>query len=112
MVGLILCGFASGLLAAFIASRLMEDGHGGWGDIVGAVLGMVTGYPLGVIIGMIITRFVVRYPGSLLLGIPGSLIALVIVFILADLISNPDVIFGSIFIASPLGGTATYHIRR
>jgi len=112
MVGLILCGFASGLLAAFIASRLMEDGHGGWGDIVGAVLGMVTGYPLGVIIGMIITRFVVRYPGSLLLGIPGSLIALVIVFILADLISNPDVIFGSIFIASPLVGTAVYHIRR
>ena len=89
MVGLILCGLASGLLVAFIASRLMEEGSGGWGDLVGAIFGMAAGYPLGVIIGMAITRFVVRYPGSLLLGIPGSLIAPVIVFILADRDKQP-----------------------
>ncbi|MDD4635511.1 MAG: hypothetical protein WC231_05045 [Dehalococcoidales bacterium] len=112
VIGLVICGLAAGFLAAFIASRVFEGDAGGWGGLVGAIVGMAAGYPLGVVLGMVATRWIIKYPGSLLLGIPGVLIVPVLCFALAELIGNPDFIFGSMFIVSPLVGTIAYHLRR
>lgn len=112
VIGLAVCGLAAGFLTAFIASRAFEGDAGGWGGLVGAIFGMAAGYPLGVILGMLATRLIIKYPGSLLLGIPAVIFIPVLCFGLAEVIGNPDIIFGSMFIVSPLIGTIAYHLRR
>jgi hypothetical protein len=73
---------------------------------------MAAGYPLGGILGRLATRQIIKYPGALLLGIPAVIFIPVLCFGLAEVIGNPDIIFGSMFIVSPLIGTIAYHLRR
>lgn len=103
-VGLAACGLVVGFLAALIIGRAMEGDIGGWGGLVGVLLGLTVGYPFGVVLGMLAVRLIIKYPGSLLLGIPGSLIAPVLSFSLADAIGDPNLTFGLMFVVTPLVG--------
>jgi hypothetical protein len=111
-VGLAACGLVVGFLAALIIGQAMEGDIGGWGGLVGVLLGLTVGYPFGVVLGMLVVRLIIKYPGSLLLGIPGSLIAPVLSFSLADAIGDPNLTFGLMFVVTPLVGTIAYHLRR
>lgn len=111
-LGLAVFGLVIGFLSGYIGSRLLEGDAGGWGGLVGAIAGMVIGYPLGVITGMVLVKTVVKYPGSLLLGIPAVIVGAVAVIVLAEVIGNADVTIGSLFVLAPLAGTIGYHLRR
>jgi len=115
VAGLGIFGLLTGFLGGFIGSWLLEGDAGGWGGLVGAVAGMVFGYPIGVAIGMVLVKTVIKYPGSLLLGIPAALLGAVLVMLLAEPLNlnvTPGLILGSLFILVPLAGTIGYHLRR
>ena len=66
-------------------------------------------------LGMVLVKTVLKYPGSLLLGIPAALLGAVVVMLLAEPLNlnlNPGLILGSLFILVPLAGTTGYHLRR
>jgi len=112
VAGLAVFGLVIGFLSGYIGSKLLEGDAGGWGGLVGAIAGMVLGYPLGVIAGMVLVKTVIKYPGSLLLGIAAVIAGSAGVIVLAEVIGNPDVTFGSLFILAPLAGTTGYHLKR
>ena len=70
-MGTALVGFVFGLIAAFIGASILQGDSGGSGSSVGAPAGMIIGYPIGVIIGIFVISKLLRYRGSLLLGVVG-----------------------------------------
>lgn len=108
-------GAIFGFLAALIGSRLLGDGAGGFGDLIGAIAGMVIGYPVGVTIGIFIVNKLLRYKGSLLLGAIGSIAGAIAIIALAEplgLNNNANLLWGLILLLPPLLGTFGFHLGR
>ena len=113
-IGIALFGAVFGLLAALIGVQMLEGELAGFGGLVGAVAGMVIGYPVGVIIGIFLVNKLLRYRGSLLLGIIGGILGALIPIGLAEplgLSDNPDLLWAIILMAPPLLGTIGFHLR-
>jgi len=103
------------VFSAFILSRLMDGGSGGWGGLIGVIMGLALGYPVGVFIGIVIFKKVFRYNGSLLLGLVGVVMGGALPFILAEpvgLNNYGDLLWAVIIISSPLFGTIGFNLKR
>ena len=113
VMGTALVGFVFGLIAAFIGASIFQGDSGGFGSPVGALAGMIIGYPIGVMIGIFVISKLLRYRGSLLLGVVGSILGVVIPIGLAELLdlnANPDLLWVLILLMPPLLGTAGFHL--
>jgi hypothetical protein len=66
-------------------------------------------------IGMIIFKKLLHYNGSLLLGLIGVIAGGVLPFVLAEPLNlnlDPNLLWASIILGSPLVGTAGFYLRR
>jgi uncharacterized protein YacL len=114
VLGTAVSGLRLGFGATFLLSFFLKKNIGGWGDLVGAVMGIVAGYPLGIIIGQVIIKKGFHFEGSLLLGVTGVILGVALVMLLAEplhLNANSYVLFGTLFILTPLLGTFGYHLK-
>jgi hypothetical protein len=115
VLGTAVTGILFGLLASLILSRMLEGGYAGWGGLVGALMGMAFGYPAGVFIGIILFKKLLHYSGSILLGLAGVIIGGILPFVLAEPLSfnlNPDLLWATILLGSPIMGTAGFYLKR
>ena len=115
LIGIAVAGGLFGVFSAFILSRLMDGGSGGWGGLIGVIMGLALGYPVGVFIGIVIFKKVFRYNGSLLLGLVGVVMGGALPFILAEpvgLNNYGDLLWAVIIISSPLFGTIGFNLKR
>ena len=114
LLGTLTTGFALSILMAIGGSYLLRDGVGGWGGLVGGIAGMVIGYPLGVIAGVLLARYLLKYCGSLWLGLVGALVPGFVVLGLVEplnLNQNPNLMLSIYFLATPLLATLAFHLR-
>ncbi len=115
LLGSAITGILAGILGAVILSALLSDGYAGWGGLVGAIMGMAIGYPVGVFIGLVIFRKLLRYNGSLILGLIGVIVGGILPFVLAEplsLILNTIFLWAAIIISPPLLGTVGFNLRK
>jgi NhaP-type Na+/H+ or K+/H+ antiporter len=115
IIGTAVAGAVFGILAAFLLSWLMQDSAGGWGGLVGIILGLAFGYPVGVFLGMVIFKTLLRYNGSLILGLIGVIVGGALPFILAEplgLNNYADLLWACIILSSPLLGTLGFNLRK
>lgn len=115
LIGIAVAGGLFGVFSAFILSRLMDGGSGGWGGLIGVIMGLALGYPVGVFIGIVNFKKVFRYNGSLLLGLVGVVMGGALPFILAEpvgLNNYGDLLWAVIIISSPLFGTIGFNLRK
>ncbi len=115
VIGTAVAGGIIGVLAALLLSWLMQDEAGGWGGLVGVIMGLALGYPLGVFLGIVIFKKLLRYNGSLILGLIGVILGGALPFILAEplgLNNHGDLLWLFIIISSPLLGTAAFNSRK
>lgn len=97
-------GILLGLIAVLVVTLLMKDSVG-FGALGLALGGVLVGYPVGVIIGIILIKKVFHYRGSLLLGILGSILGVVITMGAAEplnLNANPGILFAAFFLSVPI----------
>ena len=115
LIGIAVAGALFGVLSAFILSRLMDGGSGGWGGLIGVIMGLALGYPVGVFIGIVIFKTILHYKGSLLLGLVGVIVGGALPFILAEpvgLNNYGDLLWAVIIISSPLFGIIGFNLRK
>ena len=114
-LGLAVTGGLLGLLGAFASGVALRRSAFGLAGLGVVILVMLAGYLAGVIVGVIVTDKVVHYRGSVWLGILGSIAGMGVSAGIAGLLSlnsGPELLFGSIFAAIPMLGTAGFHLRR
>ena len=114
-LGLAVMGAGFGLLAALASGVALRRSAFGLAGLGVVILVMLAGYLAGVIVGVIVTDKVVHYRGSVWLGILGSIAGIGVSAGLALVLNvglSPELLFGSIFAAIPLLGTAGFHLRR
>ena len=115
IIGSAVAGALFGILSALLLSWLMRDGYAGWGGLVGAIMGLAFGYPTGVFLGIVIFKTLLRYNGSLILGLVGVIVGGALPFILAEplgLNNYTDLLWACIIISSPLLGTIGFNLRK
>ena len=109
------CGVIAGLAGALIGAFVLRGQLLGFGGFIGAMAGMVAGYPLGVIAGLIVSGRLVRHYGSLLFGIIGALLGLVLSAGLTELLNlhdSPTVFIVMFFLTIPVLSEAGYRLKR
>ncbi len=97
-------GILLGLIAVLVVALFMKESVG-FGALGLALAGVLVGYPVGVIIGIILTKKVFHYRGSLLLGILGSVLGVIITMGAAEplnLNTNPNILFAVFFLSVPI----------
>ncbi len=107
-------GFLFGFLGAIIGASIVRGDLFGFGALAGALGGMMVGYPLGVIIGIILVNKLLHYPGSLWLGVLGSILGAAITMGLAEPLNlnlNQALLFTGFFLAPPVLGTTGFHLK-
>jgi hypothetical protein len=115
MIGLGLIGIIFGVAGAWIGGSIPGDDSIGFASLGLAIGGLVVGYPAGIILGIVLIRKVLRQPGSLLLGILGSIAGAAITLVLAEplnLNSSSNLLFGTFLVAVPVFSTVGYYLRR
>ena len=109
------CGVIAGLAGALIGAFVLRGELLGFGGFLGAMAGMVAGYPLGVIAGLVISGRFIRHYGSILLGIIGVFLGLLLSAGLTELLNlhdSPSVFIVMFFLTIPLLSETGYRIRR
>jgi len=97
-------GISLGLIAVLLVSLFMKESVG-FAALGLALGGVLIGYPVGVIVGIILTKKVFHYRGSLLLGILGSILGLIITVATAEplnLNANVNVLFAVFLLSIPI----------
>jgi hypothetical protein len=115
VIGTAVAGGIFGVLAALLLSWLMKGEIDGWGGLVGVIMGLALGYPLGVFLGIVIFKKLLRYNGSLILGLIGVILGGALPFILAEplgLNNHGDLLWLFIIVISPLLGTIGFNLRK
>ena len=103
-LGTAIVGIALGLIAVLLVSMLMKESVG-FAALGLALAGILVGYPVGVIVGIILTKKVFHYRGSLLLGILGSILGVIITMAAAEplnLNANPGILFAVFLLSVPI----------
>jgi len=77
-IGIGVSGLILGFSGALVGIQILERELFGFGELAGALGGMIIGYPLGVIVGLILINKILHQRGSLLLGILGIILRLLI----------------------------------
>jgi hypothetical protein len=114
IIGTSFAGFVFGILAAFLMALLLQDGDG-WGGLIGAVLGLAFGYPFGVFIGILFFKKKLRYEGSLLFGLIGTVVGGVLPFALAEplgLNNYTDLLWAFIILSAPILSTIGFNLKK
>ena len=104
-IGLGIIGIVFGVIGALIGGRVLGSDSVGFGALGLALGGIIIGYPTGIIVGIISIKKILHQRGSLLFGILGSIIGVVMTIALAEplnLNSNPNLLFGVFFLSVPL----------
>ena len=113
--GLGIAGIVIGFLGALIIALILRGDSFGMGALGLALGGIIIGYPVGVIIGIILIKKVLHYRGSLLLGILGSILGVVMTIGIAEpfnLNLNPNLLFGVLFLSVPTFGIVGFLLKR
>ena len=97
VIGLGIIGAIFGVIGAYIGFVVLGDEK--FVSLGLGLLGLMIGYPLGVIIGIVLFKKALRQRGSLIFGIPGSIIGAIISFI--PVLWNPS-LFTGYFIIIPV----------
>jgi len=71
--GCAVTGIIAGGIVGIIAGLILKNRFFGFGGLVGGTAGMLIGYPVGIITGLVLGRKLLRFEGSLWLGIIGCL---------------------------------------
>ena len=103
-LGTAMVGISLGLIAVLIVALFMKESVG-FGALGLAIGGVLIGYPVGVIIGIILTKKLFHQRGSLLLGILGSVLGVVITVAGAEslnLNANVNVLFAVFLLSIPI----------
>ena len=93
-----------GIIAVLLVSLFMKESVG-FGALGLALGGILVGYPAGVIVGIILTKKVFHYQGSLLLGILGGILGVVITVAGAEplnLNTNASTLLAVFFLSVPV----------
>ena len=101
-IGLGVLGIVFGVIGALIGGKVLGSDSVGFGALGLAIGGVIIGYPTGIIVGIISIRKILHQQGSLLLGILGSIIGVVIPIALAGplhLNSSSGILFGVFFLS-------------
>ncbi len=112
-LGTAIVGISLGLIAVLLVSLFMKESVG-FAALGLALGGVLVGYPVGVIIGIILTKKVFHYRGSLLLGILGSVLGIVITVAGAEplnLNTNPNILFAVFFLSVPVLCTTGFLLK-
>ncbi len=112
-LGTAIVGISLGLIAVLLVSLFMKESVG-FAALGLALAGVLVGYPVGVIIGIILTKKVFHYRGSLLLGILGSVLGIVITVAGAEplnLNTNPNILFAVFFLSVPVLCTTGFLLK-
>ena len=112
-LGTAIIGILLGLIAVLIVALLMKESVG-FGALGLAIGGVLVGYPVGVIIGIILTKKAFHYRGSLLLGVLGSFLGVVITVAAAEplnLNTNPNILFAVFFLSIPVLCTVGFLLK-
>lgn len=111
VIGTAIIGLAIGFMGSLIGAFVLRDELFGFGDLAGAIAGMTVRYPIGVIVGLLVASKAFHRRGSLLLGALGSILSVVGTMLLAEPLNlnlSPNLVFGSMFVASPLLASAGF----
>ena len=112
-LGTAIVGISLGLIAVLLVSLFMKESVG-FAALGLALAGVLVGYPVGVIVGIILTKKVFHYRGSLLLGILGSILGVVITMAAAEplnLNTNPNILFAVFFLSVPVLCTTGFLLK-
>ena len=115
ILGTGLIGLVFSLIAALLLGNLMKEDGAGFGALIGGMLGFVVGYPVGVVTGFIIFKKLLKRHGSILFGIIGCILGVVLTIGLAEpfnLNIDPNLLFSFFFLLVPLMGTIGFYLRR
>lgn len=115
VIGTAISGLAIGFMGSLIGAFILRDELSGFGDLAGAIAGMTFGYPIGVIVGLLVASKAFHRRGSLLFGALGAILSVVGTMLLAEPLNlnlNPNIVFGSMFLASPLLASAGFYLGR
>lgn len=110
VVGLLLGG-----IGGLVGGWLGQGGASGWGDLVGALLGTFVGYIAGTTLGVSAAAMYVHRPGSPALALLGSLLAGILIVLLAEplgLNQQPFILQLALVIGPLLGALGGYHMRK
>ncbi|MBN1857234.1 MAG: hypothetical protein JW846_09835 [Dehalococcoidia bacterium] len=102
-------------LAAFIAAQVMKGRATMIGDIVAVVVSLLIAYPSGVGIGIILVRKMLKWRGSVVLGIAGAFVAAVLTMVAAEplhLNVNTQVLMSVYFVTVAVCAAAGFLYRR
>ena len=112
LAGLAVLGILIAVAAVAIAAAVLRAGSSAGFGALGIVIGAaIIGYPLGVICGIVLVNKLLKLPGSLGLGVAGSLLGPAVILVLlepAGLNTNPTLMLSSYLISSPVLGTVGY----
>jgi len=114
-IGLGVLGIVFGVIGALIGGKVLGSDSVGFGALGLAIGGVIIGYPTGIIVGIISIRKILHQQGSLLLGILGSIIGVVIPIALAGplhLNSSSGLLFVVFFLSVPILCLAGFHLKR
>ena len=115
-LGTAVVGAAVATASAYIGGTIMGGRLGGFGGLGVILLLMIVGYVLGVVAGIVITDKLIRYRGSVWLGIAGSVLGMGIMFGLVASPLNADVglegLLAGMIAVPALLGTIGFHIKR
>ncbi len=109
-----LAGLIAGGIAALIGASVLRGDLPGFGALAGTLMGMIIGYPIGVFTALFLTNKLFHHPGSLLLGVLGILLGVIITIGLAEPLNlnhNTDLLFISFLLAPPLLGTTGFRLK-
>jgi hypothetical protein len=99
---------------AFSLAVLLRNTQNGWGGLAGLVIGLVFFYPVGVILGQIIFKLW-HFRGSLLLGIAGVILSVLLIVALnywLHVTTNSKTLLFVLYICAPLFGAVGYYLGR
>jgi hypothetical protein len=114
-IGLGIIGIIFGLVGALIGGKVLGGDSFGFGALGLALGGVIIGYPTGIIVGIVLIKKILHRRGSLLLGILGSIFGAVITMVVAEplnLNSNPNLLFGALFLSVPLFCLVGFFLKR
>jgi len=110
-LGLVVCGAILAVAGGFVGGRIA--GENNFGALGLAILGIVAGYCLGNILGMFLIKKFINPRGSILLGILGSVVGVVIT-VTVGIILAPDInlFFWIALIGIPVLCLAGFYVKK
>ena len=114
-IGLGVLGIIFGVAGALIGGKLLGDDSLSFGALGLAIGGSLIGYLVGILVGIVLIKKVFHRQGSLLFGILGAFIGVIITVLVAiplTLNSNASAIVVIFCLGVPLVSMAGFHLNR